>query len=72
MADDSRLLIVEQIMENPPKPFQAAIDIFMATISGKERTEQMFHEVVEAAGLKVVKFWKKDNEDAGVIECAKA
>ena len=72
MADDSRLLVVEQILDNPPKPLQAAIDIYMATISGKERSEQGFRKIAEAAGLKLVKVWKAQGADAGVVELAKA
>lgn len=72
MADDSRLLIVEQIMDNPPKPFVAAIDVMMATISGKERTQQGFRHIAEAAGLKVLNFWRAEGADAGVVECGKA
>ncbi|POR37888.1 Demethylsterigmatocystin 6-O-methyltransferase, partial [Tolypocladium paradoxum] len=37
MADDSRLLIVEQVMGNPPSPFAAANDVYISTIGGKER-----------------------------------
>ncbi len=49
MAQDSRLLIVEQILSDPPSALGAAADMFMATIGGKERTLQNFHEIANAA-----------------------
>ncbi len=72
MAADSKLLIVEQIIGNPPAPFAAAADIFMATIGGKERTAEAFGRIASAAGLKIEKVWPNAGTDVAVIECVKA
>jgi hypothetical protein len=73
MAADSKLLIVENILSNPPQPFNAAMDILMSLIGGKERTAEGFHAIASAAGLKVEKIWvSPDREDVAVVECSKA
>jgi len=72
MAEDSRLLVVEQILTNPPSHSGAALNIYMMTISGIERTVEGFRAIIEAVGLKMLKVWEDDRSDFGVIECAKA
>jgi hypothetical protein len=72
MAEDSRLLIVEQILTNPPSLSGSAVDIYMMLISGTERTAEGFQSLVERAGLKVLKVWEDDSSDYGLIECSKS
>lgn len=72
MAPDSRVLIVDQVMANPPPAFAAATNIIMATIGGKERTEDIFKEIGSAAGLKLEKIWRSEGTDVGLVEYAKA
>jgi O-methyltransferase domain len=71
MAPDSRVLICEQIMSNPPSPLNAQTDLCMLGLGAKERTEKMFHELVPASGLTLIKIWKSVGTDVGVIECGK-
>jgi O-methyltransferase len=72
MAEDSRLLVVELVLANPPNELGAAVDIYMMMISGVERTAEGFKAIIEAAGLKMLKVWEADGSDYGVIECVKA
>lgn len=69
MADDSRLLIAEQMLADPPKPQATAIDLIMLNIGGKERTRAMFDSVVGAAGLEVVGYHSRPGSEHGVLEC---
>lgn len=69
MAQDSRLLIVEQVLTDPPLPFAAASDIYMATLGGKERSLKTFGEITSRAGLTIVKAHPSPGSDVAVIEC---
>lgn len=71
MANDSKLLIVEQILDNPPDPFAAATDVFVSTIGGKERAMDDFEHVTSRAGLRIVKVYRSPGSDVGIIECEK-
>lgn len=72
MAPDSRLLIVEQVLGNPPSPFAAANDVWMATIGGKERPLESFDAIASRAGLKIAKVHPTPGSEVAVIECKKA
>ena len=72
MASDSRLLIVEQVMNNPPSPMSAAADLIMATIGGKERTLDNFERIVAEAGLQIQGVFGNPGTDASLVECRKA
>jgi O-methyltransferase domain len=72
MEPDSRVLICEQIMSNPPTRLNAQTDLCMLGLGAKERTEKMFEELVPRAGLKLIKIWKSKGTDVGVVECEKA
>ncbi|KAK3358090.1 O-methyltransferase-domain-containing protein [Lasiosphaeria hispida] len=72
MAADSKLLIVEQILSNPPSAFATAADIAMLVIGGKERTIAGFKDIVGRAGLKILQVYRNKGTDATLIECAKA
>ncbi|KAK3938737.1 O-methyltransferase-domain-containing protein [Diplogelasinospora grovesii] len=72
MVADSRLLILEQVMSNPPSVTAAATDIFMAGIGGKERTLDGFRDIAGRAGLKILGLHGNPGTDAAVVECAKA
>ena len=69
MAPDSRLLIAEQMLADPPKPQATAIDLIMLNIGGKERTRAMFDSVITAAGLEVVGYHSRPRSEHGVLEC---
>jgi O-methyltransferase domain len=71
MDSDSRVLICEQIMSNPPSPLNAQTDLCMLGLGAKERTEKMFQELVPSSGLRLIKIWKAEGTNVGVIECGK-
>ncbi|KAK3393405.1 S-adenosyl-L-methionine-dependent methyltransferase [Podospora didyma] len=72
MAPDSRLLIIEQVMTNPPNEYAAGFDIFMSVIGGKERTYEIFEDITSRAGLKILQLARNPGTDAALIECVKA
>ena len=72
MAEDSRVLIAEQILADPPRPQATAIDLIMLNIGGKERTRDMFNEMISSAGLEMIGFHARPGSEHGVIECKKA
>jgi hypothetical protein len=71
MAADSKLLIVEQVMNNPPDALGAAADILMAAIGGKERTLENWQEVIGEAGLRIQGVFRNPGVGA-LLECIKA
>jgi hypothetical protein len=71
-TSDSRILITEQIMNNPPNPLSAQTDLCMLSIGGKERTAKNFHDLAAASGLKVQGIHQAKGTSVGVIECVKA
>ncbi|KAK0626805.1 S-adenosyl-L-methionine-dependent methyltransferase [Immersiella caudata] len=72
MAPDSRLLVVEQVMGEPPSLSATASNIFMTSLSGKERTLENIRDITARAGLGVVKAHWAAGGEAAIIECAKA
>jgi hypothetical protein len=71
-APDSRILICELILDNPPMQAAAQTDLVVMNMSGKERTVKMFAELTEKVGLKIVKVHRHKNALVGVVECVKA
>jgi len=71
MAADSRVLIAEQILTDPPKPQASAIDLIMLNIGGKERTRTMFDKVITKTGLELIRFHSRSRSEHGVLECKK-
>ncbi|KAK1622379.1 O-methyltransferase [Colletotrichum phormii] len=71
MAQDSRVLIAEQITPNPPSAHTAAIDLLMLSVGGKERSREVWKDVLARAGLGRVKFWTSPSNPHGIIECFK-
>ncbi len=68
---DSRILVAEALMSNPPSAYSAFKDQLMLSVAGKERTLDNFREVVEAAGLRISGIFPNDDKTHVVIECAK-
>ncbi|KAI1386837.1 putative O-methyltransferase [Hypoxylon trugodes] len=67
----SKLLLHEMILAEQGAPvFHAMLDMtMMAFNSGMERTQRQWKELLEEAGLEVVKFWLPPQEDAdGIVE----
>lgn len=71
MAADSKLLIVDHVMNDPPSPQAASSDLFMACLGGKERTLRNFEEITAKTGLKIVGVHRNEGTDAAVVECVK-
>ncbi|KAF4922818.1 Methyltransferase fsa4 [Colletotrichum viniferum] len=71
MASDSKVLVSEMVMSNPPDPLAAMNDFGMLEIGGKERTADDWAELVARAGLKVEGIHGLDKK-MQVIECIKA
>ncbi len=53
MAADSRLLIVDVLVDDPPTPRQTTFDMMMLITSGKERTLADFQRIAGKAGLRI-------------------
>ncbi|KAF4825812.1 Methyltransferase fsa4 [Colletotrichum siamense] len=68
----ARVLIMEQVVSDPPSVRSAAADMIMLNIGGKERTEEGFEKIAKASGLKIVRIHRKEGTEIGVVECAKA
>ncbi|TDZ26542.1 O-methyltransferase [Colletotrichum orbiculare MAFF 240422] len=66
----SRLLIHDQILDDHKSQLNtSAFDIVMMVfLAGRERTEKQWLALVESAGLRVVRFWKKPPDSFSVIE----
>jgi len=66
----SKLLIFEWILPDMNTPlYPALLDInMMALLNGMERTREQWTAILEAAGLRVVKFWTLGDAIEGLIE----
>ncbi|RYP62896.1 hypothetical protein DL770_009505 [Monosporascus sp. CRB-9-2] len=72
MEPDSKVLIGETVLSNPPSRPTAMVDLLLATIGGKERTIEGFSNIVGRAGLKISAVHKAAFGDFSIIECQKA
>ncbi|TPX08141.1 uncharacterized protein E0L32_010208 [Thyridium curvatum] len=70
MAADSRVLIKEQLLDDPPAPQSAASDINMLAIGGKERNLAGFESITSRAGLKIKEVVREGT--FAILECVKA
>lgn len=70
MDADSRLLINEFVLPNTgATQLPASLDIMMMTlVSGLERTESQWRELLGSVGLEVVRIWTVIPEAEAVIE----
>lgn len=71
MASDSKVLVVEYVLSNPPPPVGAMTDFSMLQIGGKERSEKDWGALLKRAGLKIEKIHGLDMK-MQVIECVRA
>jgi hypothetical protein len=74
MTDDSKVLIGEDIMGNPPYYTETMLDLMMMGFGGKERTLECWKDVISKAGLKLssISRGKGPWKNMAVIECVKA
>ncbi|RMJ09789.1 hypothetical protein BHE90_013890 [Fusarium euwallaceae] len=71
MSPDSRVLICEMVL--PPRVGEAdfasaVLDQAVMTMGGKERTEEGFKKILEAAGLELVHTWRVPAVPGGCVE----
>ncbi|KAN0115172.1 o-methyltransferase-like protein [Hyaloscypha variabilis] len=72
MAPDSRLLIGEMVVPDIPEGVDKTVywmDLCMLIIGGKERSEKEFSDLLDSAGLKLIKIWRSKVGSQTVIEC---
>ncbi|KAK1449231.1 O-methyltransferase [Colletotrichum melonis] len=74
MAEDSRLLIQEDVMGNPPHYTSTMLDFMMLTFGGKQRSLECWTDILGRAGLaiKSVSTGQGPWRHLAVIECVKA
>jgi hypothetical protein len=70
MAPDSKVLVGEIVMSNPPARSAAMMDMLLGTIGGKERTIEGFHDIAGRAGLKITAV-SRGPRDMVIMECEK-
>ncbi|KAK3988728.1 S-adenosyl-L-methionine-dependent methyltransferase [Cladorrhinum sp. PSN332] len=71
MSPESRVLVCEMVLPQrvDETTFAAAVlDQAVMAMGGKERTEQGFRKVFEAAGLELVKVWRAPGVPGGCVE----
>ncbi|KAF2672003.1 S-adenosyl-L-methionine-dependent methyltransferase [Microthyrium microscopicum] len=76
MGPDSVVLLNESVMPEQGVPFNPALAdiVMMAAYSAGERTEKQYQELLDSAGLKLVKVWKspksvgKGSLDSAIVE----
>ena len=73
LAEDSRVLIQEDIADNPPHYKTAVVDMIMMNFGGKSRTLECWEWVVGEAGLQIsnVSTGQGPWRSLAVIECVK-
>jgi len=66
----SKLLVHDHVIpEDHPHPQAVAYDLtMMVMVAALERSESMWHELLESAGFKVVKIWTSSLMTQSVIE----
>ncbi|OJD29220.1 o-methyltransferase [Diplodia corticola] len=71
MTPHSRIIIMDQVMPNPPTTLPSQTDICMMNLGAKERTIKDWHTLIDLAGLDLVKIWQIPSSEVSVIECKK-
>ncbi|KAK0668358.1 O-methyltransferase-domain-containing protein [Cercophora samala] len=70
---DARVLIVElKLFEGINPPQNTHVDLVMFNLGGKLRNERMYRDLVDKAGMRVVKYHVRAGDPHCVVECAKA
>ncbi|KAF2140454.1 uncharacterized protein K452DRAFT_359532 [Aplosporella prunicola CBS 121167] len=71
MTPESRILITDQVIPDPPAVIATSTDVLMMQIGARERTVDEWHNLAAKAELEVVKIWQHPSTTVGVIECKK-
>jgi hypothetical protein len=74
MTLKSRLIIAEMILPDKTSSSEGDLtpywmDFSMMMLNGKEKTRKEFEEILDAAGLKIVKVWTYSFGTQAQIEC---
>lgn len=70
MGAESRILIHESVMTNPPRTKTSVNELAMLNLGGKERTEEDWKALLDSVGLAIVGIWRKEKAaDVAVMEC---
>jgi hypothetical protein len=69
-ADGARFFIAEYVVPGPGQPdFSKLFDVhMMVMLTGRERTEQEFIQLLDASGWKHVKTWRQPESSMAVVE----
>jgi O-methyltransferase domain len=69
MTKESRLLIAECVLPERGVNVEGSwLDIIMLTFGGRERTEEQWRQIVDAAGLHLEKIYSMPGTHYGVVE----
>ncbi len=71
MTNDSRLLIVDQMLDDPPSLIPAIMNAGMLNIGARERTLNGFKKILEGTGLQILKVYRSPASLDAIVECAK-
>ncbi len=69
---NARILIMEERLLDTPTPQNCIVDLVMLNLGGKLRNEAMYSELAAAAGLRVVRYYAREEDSNSVVECARA
>ncbi|KAH8894803.1 S-adenosyl-L-methionine-dependent methyltransferase, partial [Thozetella sp. PMI_491] len=74
LPDDpnARVLVMEELLLDPPTPKNRIVDLVMMNLGGKLRNRAMYERTVAASGLRMVNFHTKPGSPMCVVECARA
>ncbi|KAJ5972066.1 uncharacterized protein N7479_001984 [Penicillium vulpinum] len=67
-AEDSRVLVSEQIIPEVPSLDLAAFDIWMMNFAGKRRNGRLFEGIAKMAGLKITAVTRDEESGSGIVE----
>ncbi|KAH8886527.1 O-methyltransferase [Thozetella sp. PMI_491] len=71
LAEDSRLLIQEDIKDSTPNQVSAVVDMMMINFGGKQRTLECWEQVMSEAGLRISSISRITGKSIAVLECMK-
>ncbi|KAH8893060.1 O-methyltransferase [Thozetella sp. PMI_491] len=73
MAEDSKILIEEDILDYPPNHMAAVVDLMMVNFGGKQRTLECWERVASEAGLRISAISRGNSiwHSIAVIECVR-
>lgn len=74
MPDDprARVLIMEEMLVDPPVSKNRIVDLVMMNLGGKLRNRVMYEQTLAAAGLRMAGFHARPGNPMCVVECVRA